>query len=119
MAHQRFLPEYHIRSGRDFQLAYQQRCRASDGRFVVFGRQNGLAFSRLGLSISRRIGSAVVRNRWKRRLREAFRQTRLQLPAGIDVIVVARDGEIDLAQGKASLAELAGRVAAQLAKGAR
>lgn len=119
MADQRFLPEYHVRSGRDFQLAYQRRCRASDGRVVVFGRENGLAFSRLGLSISRRIGSAVVRNRWKRRLREAFRQVRVQLPAGIDVIVVARDAEIDLAQAKASLAELTRRVASQLAKGAR
>lgn len=119
MADQRFLPEYHVRSGRDFQLAYQQRCRAANGRLVVFGRQNGLDFSRLGLSISRKVGPAVVRNRWKRRMREAFRQVRAQLPAGIDIIVVARVADVDLAQAKTSLVELAGRVASQLAKGAR
>ena len=48
--------------------------------------------ARLGLSVSRRIGNAVVRNAWKRRLREAFRVARRKIPAGHDYLVVVRSG---------------------------
>jgi RNase P protein component len=44
------------------------------------------------MSVSRRIGNAVVRNAWKRRLREAFRVGRKRIPAGHDYLVVVRSG---------------------------
>lgn len=61
---------------------------AGDGLLLVFGRRNGLAKSRLGLSISRKYGSAVKRNRWKRLVREAFRRSRTELPENLDIVVV-------------------------------
>jgi len=56
---------------------------------VVRWAGNSLAQPRLGLAVSRRVGNAVVRNRVKRWLREAFRHERASL-GGVDVVVIAR-----------------------------
>lgn len=55
---------------------------------------NGLEISqnrgRLGITTSRKVGNAVVRNRFKRRLRAWFRANRSDLPAEVDLVVIAR-----------------------------
>jgi ribonuclease P protein component len=115
MNHQRFLPEYHIRRDADFQRTYGRRMSASDGCLLVFGCQNDLPYSRLGLSVSRKVGNAVIRNRWKRLLREAFRLCRQDFPAGIDVVVIPRSGNNpELQQLKQSLTALTNRIAQKL-----
>jgi ribonuclease P protein component len=50
------------------------------------------AASRLGVTVTRKVGSAVERNRVKRVVREAFRLDPGLLPAGVDLIVIAKDG---------------------------
>jgi ribonuclease P protein component len=115
MADQKFLPQYRIRRAGDFQRAYRRRCSAADDQVIVFGHPNGLSHPRLGISASRRVGGAVVRNRWKRLLREAFRLTRSKLPQGIDLVVIPRpDTEPTLASLLDSLPRLAARVARKL-----
>jgi ribonuclease P protein component len=85
---------------------------ARDAWGVVFGHPNGLPYPRLGLSVSKRLGGAVVRNRWKRLLREAFRQVRPQLPVGVDLIVIPRvSAPPALNVLRESLSRLAERVA--------
>jgi ribonuclease P protein component len=91
--HRRLLPEYRIRRGLDFKRAYDRRCSASDGCLLVFGCANDLPYPRLGLSVSRKVGNAVARNRWKRLIREAFRLTRPKLPLGIDFVIIPRGTE--------------------------
>jgi ribonuclease P protein component len=91
--HRRLLPEYRIRKGADFKRAYDRRCSATDGLLLVFGEKNNLPHARLGLSVSKKVGNAVARNRWKRLLREAFRTTRPQLPPGVDLVVIPRRTE--------------------------
>lgn len=62
---------------------------------VVYAAQGAQAWTRLGLTVSRKVGGSVVRNRVKRRLREAFRRNKAALPLGFDVVVIARLGAGD------------------------
>jgi ribonuclease P protein component len=57
---------------------------------LIYASKNDLMRQRLGLSVSRKLGAAVVRNRWKRLLREAFRRHRTRLPEGVDLIVIPK-----------------------------
>jgi len=77
----------------DFQRAYEQGTRAH-GRFMtLFVIPNSLAFSRLGIAATKKIGGATIRNRAKRRTREVFRT--MTSPDGLDMVVVARRELID------------------------
>lgn len=75
---------------RQFAAVYNDGVRRSSGPITVIALANGLDHNRLGLSIGRRLGGAVVRSRLKRCLREAFRLLQHDAPTGYDVVVVAR-----------------------------
>lgn len=57
---------------------------------ILAADRNELGWSRFGFVVSRRVGGAVVRNRVKRRLREAVHRHLDEVPAGWDVVLVAR-----------------------------
>lgn len=75
---------------REFNAAHREGLRQMRGPLVVYGVRNGLTHARLGLSVSRRVGIAVKRNRIKRLLREAFRLNQSALPPGVDLVVSVR-----------------------------
>jgi ribonuclease P protein component len=112
----RFPANFRLRHKLDFERTYRQRVSASDGNLLVFGAANGLPHCRLGLSVSRKVGGAVLRNRWKRLIREAFRTSYARLPEGLDLIVIPRKkGSPELCQIRESLAALV-RISRRLAR---
>jgi len=107
-----FPPTFRLRRRRDFQRVMREGRRVSDRRLQLWGLPNGLAYSRFGLVVSRRHGSAVARNRLRRILREAFRLARPELPAGFDLACGPQPGaQLRLQGTMESLKRLARRLA--------
>ena len=73
-----------------FRRAYSRGKTAADSRLALYVRRNGQKANRLGLTVSTKVGHAVVRNRVRRRLREIYRLNEDALTSGCDVIIVAR-----------------------------
>jgi ribonuclease P protein component len=107
------------RSG-DFDAVYRRGRSAANRHLVVyaFSRDDRPSTSpaRLGLSVSKKVGGSVERNRVKRVLRERFAEIAPSLPCGIDIVVIARPGCAEYVEEKGSaaigerLAELAQKV---------
>jgi len=86
----RFSHGQKLHGRRAFGAVYQAAVRKQEGPLLMYAKPNDGICSRLGLSVSRRVGNAVTRNRIKRLLREAFRLQQHDLPVGYDCVVVVR-----------------------------
>jgi ribonuclease P protein component len=83
-------PAMRVRRSQDFEKIYERGLRAGDGHLLVFAVISEQPQTRAGLSVSRKHGSAVIRNRKRRLLREAFRLSQHQLPSGLDLVLIPR-----------------------------
>ena len=79
-----------IKENRTFRRMYSKGKSAVTPFLVMYCRPNGRDHSRLGITVSTKLGGAVVRNRARRRLREVYRLARPDLRPGFDVVLVAR-----------------------------
>ena len=89
-ADERFPWRQRIVKSSDFRALYNSGRRLDAGKFVLFGKPNTLDCHRLGLTVSRKVGCAVVRNRIKRLFREAFRRMNAEIPGHFDLVVNAK-----------------------------
>lgn len=71
----------------EFDAVYREGRRRSGGNFVIFARKNGLPRGRFGMSVKKALGTAVVRNRIRRRVREILRLHRQEIAVGWDIVI--------------------------------
>lgn len=95
---------YRVKKNQDFQALFDAGKSAANRKFVVYHLPRGQAHYRLGLSVSKRLGNAVTRNRIKRRLRHIVKELENQLETQ-DFVIICRQGvqELDYQEMKKNL----------------
>jgi ribonuclease P protein component len=88
-----FPKSLHLRKPAEFSAVYDAKVRESRGPLLIYAIPNALGHPRIGLSTSRKVGTAPRRNRIRRLLREAFRLMQHDLPRGYDLVIVVRPHE--------------------------
>ena len=82
---------YTVKENYEFRRMYAKGRSGVSSCLVVYFRPNRRGHNRLGVTVSTKLGGAVVRNRVRRRLREIFRLAQPRMKQGYDVILVARN----------------------------
>jgi len=79
-----------LKENSDFRRLYSAGKSSVNACLAVYCRKNRLKCNRLGITVGSKVGKAVVRNRVRRRIREAYRLHEPEMACGYDIVVVAR-----------------------------
>ena len=88
-----------IKDNKAFMRCFRKGRYTADKFIVCYYYPNKTAFNGLGISVSKKIGNAVVRNRFKRIVRAAYRECEKDIPIGYDIVFAARQGVLDKSSG--------------------
>ncbi len=109
---ERFPRSLRLRRRKDFLRIQRSGVKVSSHPLVALALKNGWNVTRVGITVSSKVGNAVARNRIRRRLREIFRRQRARLPGGIDVVLIAspKAAVADFSALRAAYCSLAGKL---------
>ena len=79
-----------LNDNKDFLALYKKGRYVASKYSVIYVRPNGKPFNRLGITAGKKVGNAVCRNRAKRIIRLAYRNSEINMPVGMDIVIVAR-----------------------------
>ena len=101
-----------LKQNREFRSLYARGKNTAGVYLAIHARRNRLGVTRLGVTVSSKLGGAVVRNRVRRRIKEAYRLQEDRFAKGFDIVVVARGRAVDADFGalRGELARLGGKL---------
>ena len=80
-----------LKKNDDFRQVYKKANRKASSHLVLYAIPNGTESNRLGISVSKKVGNSVRRNRARRLMRETYRQIEARIPGGYDMLFIARN----------------------------
>ena len=87
---------YRLRSNMEFQKVYKNGKNYWNRNLILFVKKNGLAYTRVGYSITKKIGNSVVRNKIRRQLKEVYRLNFYRIEEGYDLIFIPKKNIVDI-----------------------
>ncbi len=90
-----------LRKNAQFSDVYRTHSSFADKRLVMYIRNNGESFNRVGVSVSKKVGNSVVRHRIKRLVKEAFRNSEELFNSGLDIVFVAKKSAAEMSYKEA------------------
>lgn len=87
---------FRIRKNREFQHVYKNGKNYWNRNIILYAMKNNLNETRVGFTISKKIGNSVIRNKTKRRMREAYLRSIPDLKTGYDLIFIPKKHIVDI-----------------------
>lgn len=88
--------KYRLRNNREFQIVYSKGRNFWNRNLILYKKKNELEETRLGITITKKFGNAVTRNRVRRRISEIYRLNLYRIKEGYDLVIIPKKNVIDL-----------------------